>query len=381
MTKPEQNIAAIPAQYYITDSEQHDEIDLFELVASIVKQWKLILLISFIGTLLGVSYAFSLSKQYENITQVRAPLESDLQVLKLNGYGVDLKSLFLRLHDNFKSQEVFKQYLVKSNSITQFYPKLTTKKDMDSALLSLTSNINVNFIDNENKKTKSGEQSRTIQVKLESSNQDVAIDVLNNYIPYVAQNILKQIQDRSKFAINLRKQEIQKEIDKLRNLTKQKRLNAIADLKETLNVANIMGVTNTLFAVSASNPKSKTLNLFLNNQVNQFQKYMLGSDYLNAEINRLKSRGSEITADDAFIPTMPTLLSELSVLSKKSFNFDGAKLYTLDKLAALNDAPVKPNKRLIALIGMLLSGFLALFVALIVSTVQKRKLADSPIKQ
>jgi len=83
---------------------------------------------------------------------------------------------------------------------------------MDSALLSLTSNINVNFIDNENKKTKSGEQSRTIQVKLESSNQDVAIDVLNNYIPYVAQNILKQIQDRSKFAINLRKQEIQKEL-------------------------------------------------------------------------------------------------------------------------------------------------------------------------
>jgi len=77
---------------------------------------------------------------------------------------------------------------------------------------------------------------------------------------------------------------------------------------------------------------------------------------------------------------MPALLSELSILTKKSFNFDGAKLYTLDKLAAKNDAPTKPNRRLIAILGLLLSGFLALFVALIVSTVQKRKLAESETK-
>ena len=74
---------------------------------------------------------------------------------------------------------------------------------------------------------------------------------------------------------------------------------------------------------------------------------MLGSDYLTAEINRLKSRGVELTADDAFIAKIPALLYELLILDKKSFNFEGAKLYTLDKLAAENDAATKPNKKLI----------------------------------
>jgi chain length determinant protein (polysaccharide antigen chain regulator) len=103
----------------------------------------------------------------------------------------------------------------------------------------------------------------------------------------------------------------------------------------------------------------------------------MGSDYLSAEIHRLKSRGNSVTADDPFIPGVTTLLSELSILNNKSFEFEGARLYTLDKLAAVGDAPVKPNKRLIVIIGVMLSGFLAIFIALIVATVKKRKLIES----
>jgi LPS O-antigen subunit length determinant protein (WzzB/FepE family) len=373
--QPEQHIAAIPAQYYITDTEQHDEIDLYELVVSIVKQWKLILLISFLGTVIGLFYALSLSKQYENYTLLRAPLNSDLQILELNGYGVNLKSQFLGFHDNIKSPEVFKQYLTKLNLITQFYPELTLQKDIDLALLGLSSNLSVNFVNNDNEKTKSDELLRIIQIKLQSSKEDVAIDVLNKYIPYVEQQVFNQIQERGKYLISLRKQQIQEEINKLRDLAKQNRLNTIADLKETLSVAKVMKVKKAMYIMQTDKSNAN----IINKQTNLFQKYMLGSDYLNAEISRLQSRGNGITADDSFISSLPALLSELSILNKKTFNFDGAKLYILDKLAAKNDAPVKPNKRLIAIIGLLLSGFLALFVALITSTVQKRKLAESQI--
>jgi len=377
MNQSEQKMTAIPAQYYIHESEQHDEIDLYELISSIVKQWKLILIISFVGTMLGLFYSYSLSKQYENYIQIRAPLNSDLQILELNGYGIELKSMFLQFHDNLKSPENFKNYLISSNYVTQFYPEITSQEDIDLATLGLSSDFEVTFIDNENNKTESGDESRIIEIRLKSSNEDVAIKVLNQYVVNVEQDTLKLIRERSKYTINLRKQEIENEITTLRNLAKQTRLNSIADLKETLKVAHIMGVRDALFTVPSSKSKTKTLNLFLNNQVNQFQKYMLGSDYLTAEINRLESRKYGETADDAFIPKMPKLLSELSNLNKKSLKFDGAKLYTLDKLAAKNDASVKPNKKLIVIIGMLLSGFLALFVALITSTIQKRKNSES----
>jgi len=371
MNQADKNMTPIAAQYYVSEPEQHDEIDLFELVVSIFKQWKLILLISLIGTSLAVGYAFNLSKQYENYTQLRKPLKADLQIIQLNGFSIELKKLFLRFYDNLKSPEVFKQYLIKSNSITEFYPKLTSEEDIYLSVLSLTSNLDVNFIDENNKK---GNPSHILQVRLKSPNEVVAIKVINQYVLSVEQDLLNHIRERGKYAINIRKQEIEEYITKLRSLAKQARLNKIADLKETLKIAITMGVKDPLLAVPTL--LAQTQNSLLN-EVNRFQKYMVGSNYLIAEINRLESRGTEITADDSFIEEIPTLLSELSNLNKKSFNFEGVKLYTLDKLAAYNDATVKPNKKLIAIIGLLLSVFLALFFALIVSTVQKRKIKES----
>ncbi len=379
MTQTEQNITALPAQYYLSESEQNDEIDLLELVVSIIKQWKIIVLISIVGTLIGVVYAFNLPKQYENFTLLRTPMDSDLKIITLNGYNVDLDGIFLRFYDDLKSPELIKQFLLKSEFIMQFYPNIQSKDDIYLAALGISSSLEVDFIDTENKKSKGGGQSRLLRLTLQSSNELVAISLLNQYVLHTQQVLLKQISAQGKYAINLRKQEIEQEIATLRGLAKHNRQNAITQLKETLKVAVTLDVKKPLISLPTNNSKSNTLTLFLS-QSKQQQAYMVGSDYLAAEINRLEERGFEMTSDDAFIGKMPALLSELKTLNKKTFNFENAKLYTLDKLAALNDAPVKPNKKLIAIIGMLLSGFLALFVALIVSTIQKRKSMASETK-
>ncbi len=375
MNQTEKSITPMPVQYYVSDSEQNDEIDLFELVLSIFAQWKLILLIITVGTLLTIAYTTTIPKQYENYTQLRKPLISDIQIIKLNGYGVDLESLFLIFYNNLKSPEVFKNYLISTDIISKLYPKLKSTVDLNQAAIGMTSTLMVNYIDSENKTTKSGVKSDVFKVTLKFNNEDIAVNILNQYVKDIEQYTLKDIKEHGKYSISLRKQEIEEKISGLRNLAKQNRLNAIADLKETLNVASIMGVKKPLISIptNANGSKSNGLTLFLSDSKQQ-QKYMVGSDYLNAEIKRLESRGFKLTSDDAFIGEIPKLVSELSILNKKSFNFDGAKLYTLEKLAAIDDAPVKPNKKLIVIIGMLLSGFLALFVALIISAVKKRNL-------
>ncbi|VAW91862.1 hypothetical protein MNBD_GAMMA22-1545 [hydrothermal vent metagenome] len=375
MNQTEKSVTPIPLQYYLPDSEQNDEIDLFELVISIVSQWKLILLIAIIGTLISIAYAKSIPKQFENYTQLRKPIITDIKIIKLNGYDVNLESLFLRLHNNLKSPEIFKNYLILSGVISKLYPNLKSETEIKQAVIGMTSNLSVNFVDGDYEKTKSDSPSDVFQVRLSSTNENSAISIINKYVKDTEQDILKKIKERGQYSINLRKQEIEETIFGLRNLAKQQRFNAIADLKETLKLALTMDVKKPLLTVPANNSDSTNLTLFLSESKQQ-QKYMVGSDYLNAEIDRLESRGLNSDSDDAFIPKLPNLLSELSVLNERSFNFDGAKLFIVDKLAEIGDAPAKPNKKLIVLIGMLLSIFFALFLALIVATIKKRKLLE-----
>lgn len=375
MNQTEKSVTPIPLQYYLPDSEQNDEIDLFELVISIVSQWKLILLIAIIGTLISIAYAKSIPKQFENYTQLRKPIITDIKIIKLNGYDVNLESLFLRLHNNLKSPEIFKNYLILSGVISKLYPNLKSETEIKQAVIGMTSNLSVNFVDGNYEKTKSDSPSDVFQVRLSSTNENSAISIINKYVKDTEQDILKKIKERGQYSINLRKQEIEETIFGLRNLAKQQRFNAIADLKETLKLALTMDVKKPLLTVPANNSDSTNLTLFLSESKQQ-QKYMVGSDYLKAEIDRLESRGLNSDSDDAFIPKLPNLLSELSVLNERSFNFDGAKLFIVDKLAEIGDAPAKPNKKLIVLIGMLLSIFFALFLALIVATIKKRKLLE-----
>ena len=89
--------------------------------------------------------------------------------------------------------------------------------------------------------------------------------------------------------------------------------------------------------------------------------------------NRILALKSRET-DDPFIKLLPEKLNKLNRLKQISFEFGDASLYRLDQAATVAK---KRNRKLIVLIGTLLSGMVALFIALIVIAAQKRALRSN----
>ncbi|PCH84455.1 MAG: hypothetical protein COB89_04585 [Piscirickettsiaceae bacterium] len=97
--------------------------------------------------------------------------------------------------------------------------------------------------------------------------------------------------------------------------------------------------------------------------------FLLGSEYLKGEIESLQKR----TSDDAFIEELPTLFKRIDELNKMTFDFAEVQPYRLDKIAEVDGKAEKPKRALIVAVGGVLSGFIAIFVALIVGAVKRRK--------
>lgn len=70
-------------------------------------------------------------------------------------------------------------------------------------------------------------------------------------------------------------------------------------------------------------------------------------------------------------------MNDLDRLKQITFDFGNASLYQLDQAAAVDGVAEKPNRKLIVVLGTLLSGMLSLFIALIVSASQKRALRET----
>jgi len=73
------------------------------------------------------------------------------------------------------------------------------------------------------------------------------------------------------------------------------------------------------------------------------------------------------TNDDPYIAELPALLKKLDKLQKLSFNFNGVKLYRLDKKAIVDGKAEKPKRALIVAVGTVLAFFAAIFAALIMA--------------
>ena len=127
----------------------------------------------------------------------------------------------------------------------------------------------------------------------------------------------------------------------------------------------------------------------------------MGADYLKGQIKNIKTRENKVlyvkgisaikkqieetkndvslaalkarTNDDPYIAELPTLLNKLEKLQKLTFDFKGVKLYRLDKKAIADGKAEKPRRALIVAVGTVLAFFVAIFAALIIGAVKRRR--------
>ena len=84
----------------------------------------------------------------------------------------------------------------------------------------------------------------------------------------------------------------------------------------------------------------------------------------------LEKRGN----DDPFISDLRDLENQLDFLKQIDVNPDDVSVFTLDSRAEVPETPVKPNKKMILILGIILGGMVGVFAALIRGMFKKRKM-------
>jgi chain length determinant protein (polysaccharide antigen chain regulator) len=150
-------------------------------------------------------------------------------------------------------------------------------------------------------------------------------------------------------AIQLRRQSTEDQIATLRQIAKEDRQNQITRLSDAVALANSIGLKD----------PSSTGNL-----ITSFSGptlYLRGSKALQAELNLLKQR----TSDDPYIPELPDLLKKQALLKNIDLNPQHLSVATIDQSALVPEEPIKPQKALILILGVILGGILSMFIILV----------------
>jgi len=417
--------------------QQDDEIDLFELFSSLAQQWRWVVGITVLGMLLSITIALLISKQYEVSTQVAVPDAADVAAVITRGYGKQTtKSLFVEYYENLNSAEELHQFIKVGRWLEKLYPEKANSASEAEMFSSLSDNLSITLLAPiKEKGVANSPAPDLLAITLWSKDEKVAANFLNDYVEEINSRVLEKLRLNGQLSRDFEVEKTQTEMTLLRNNAKKIRLLAIQKqesaneekikkltqtidlltnkyeldtqskllgLKEALNIAQVMKVktpkTIESFAKNNSKPMSTDINITTKSREDLF---LMGSDYLKSRIKVIESRQNkalyikeisvfkkqieearnDVTlaalkarkSDDPYIAELPALLKKLDKLQKLSFDFTGVKLYRLDKKAIADGKAEKPKRALIVVIGSVLAFFSAVFVALIMGAVKRRK--------
>jgi chain length determinant protein (polysaccharide antigen chain regulator) len=145
-----------------------------------------------------------------------------------------------------------------------------------------------------------------------------------------------------------------------RKYGKEKREDQIARLKESLEIARALHITEDKFSGSDISPAA-TYNIGVS--------YLRGTKTLEAEITALQNRKT----DDPFIGGLRDLQEELDAVSKIAIRPDSVRVARIDQPALVPSKPIKPKKLLILALSGVGGLFLGVFAVFFFNFLKKAK--------
>lgn len=427
-----------PAYFYPAEfQQQDDEIDLLELLTAVFSQWRWLLGITLAGTVLGVLIALLLPRQYDAVAQVTRPVEANLMALNTTGYEeITPQQGFSRYYNQISSAERLKQFVYSEGWFERLFPDVSegdSKEELFSEFLEGFETVILK------PKEKKGEENQSepelVRIKMSAPDEKLIVELVNSYIENTNEFIIDAIRNEGLTSVKLKTEEIEQKINVLRDNEKKKRElliqkientnnekiksltneidsllakasmdreSEIARITEAIKIAEKMGIKKpTTIEALATGDNTKTMVSLGGNTKEQYA--LMGVVYLNGELENLKNRQNEElfipeipkikkqiedikhdeklialkerVSDDPYIEELPALLKRLDELKNMDFKFEGARLYRWDKRAIVDGVAEKPKRKLIVIIGFVLSAFVSLFVVLIMNAINKRKAA------
>ncbi len=345
--------------------EDTREIDLLELCSNLWKEKWVIVIFTVFGAVLAIAYALLATPIYRTEATVIPPRQSDIVAFNVGRLSVSAAqrspgSVPLPDYTTDQVYEVFKRNLLSDSLRNRFfedhflpYLGVSAADEVASARDALLRRFNRTLIVRQRDQRGSPDY---YEVAVELKDPKLAAAWANEYIAAAADRASKEMVENVISEITTRSRVAEIRIEGLRVFAQQQRQDRIARLREALGIATALGI---------EDPQVTAGRAFADSELAAFVEgdlmYMRGKRALEAELNMLENREN----DDPFIPELRTLESQMTMLRGINLDKDAVSVFTLDGAADVPETPIKPNRPLIMLLGVLLGGGLGVLLALL----------------
>jgi len=321
--------------------------------------------ITLIGVAVSVAVALWIPKKYVVTSQIAVPSLLDAALITNNGYAAySREKLFEEYLTAFKVTQKFSDFVEQGDWLRKFYPDVT-KGEEARQLSELRELLVVEVVTPKATKGTGALLAEIVDVSFEGKVEVLAVEFVNKFIGYISSNLLSEISRDGHGLVRAETQKIKNEMELLRFNIKEVSAARLAKLGEALILAENLGVKKP----DSVRLYAQTADQGLSGLTAKSGLFLMGSGYLQGEIDAIKARSSI----DLFISEMPGLKKRLEKLKSISFDFSGVSPFTLNQRAVMDGKAEKPKRALIVAVGSVLAFFVAVFVALIMGAVKRRK--------
>ena len=198
-----------------TQQPLESEIDLIELLSTLLKSWKLI---SGITVLIAISSFFAiktiLPTEYEASVVIGLPELEDLSSIKNNSIiSATSKDIFARTYKELRTQDNYKKFLQENNYLTKLFP--TSQLSQENQLRLAYEDLNFTTLEPLPSKDKKAALADPETVKISLSNIDQALcaNILTKYVLYITQLVNKKARLEFTTSKNISLAKIERDID------------------------------------------------------------------------------------------------------------------------------------------------------------------------
>ncbi|GKX53509.1 LPS O-antigen chain length determinant protein WzzB [Budvicia aquatica] len=334
----------------------NEEIDLFELLLRLWDKKGLILMVSLVTTLIAGIYAFTAKEQWTVKAYVSPPRIAQFEdyltlrraFARVSGISADpqviANQLFSRFTDMVSSPNEKLTYL----SETAYVKQQTESMEPHAKRLWLTEMADQGLV------TSPPDEKQTLpyfMLSVSADNPQVALALLTDYVERINDQVIAQ--DDAEFQNNLQAMILarQKEQQDIDFSVQADRTNQLANLTRSRSTAQRAGIKD-YYANSASNGATKI------ELANSVHKYMLGENFLSAEINSL------MESPIVYPVRYHDISRELSLLAPLLQQQVTAQVYRYQLTPGEHMKKDRPKKALILVLGVLLGGMLGIATVL-----------------
>ncbi len=410
-----------------------DEIDLRDLVRTLIKHKKIIILVAVTVFLLALIYALLATPVYKAQVSFLPPTEADVAELNVNN-ATDATTAYTVFEKNLNSLKIRRLIFDKLKLIKAYSGDTVNEANTDSIFEKFNEDISI-----EKPVTKKGEKAipaiylvmsgtdpellakvlNTLEAETRSTTKQEVItavtekidlnkDQLERIITQLRATADKQRKDTITQLLEkdtVEQQKLTDQISTLRSSAKTKREDRIEVLTEAAKIAESLGILDKSSLLDSNITSTSDKNAFYTEVTTQAKPlYLRGSKALRSEIKELTNR----TSDDPFIPELRSLQDKLELLKNnpqvnalknresndpfiaslrekeselallEAINIDPAhiKVATVDQPAFPPTKRKKPRRSLIVALGAVLGLFLGIIAAFLANFWQSMREED-----